>query len=251
MLVWILSGGAVLCLAYFAAILIYSGLGTSYAGIWLLFACGLGMAAASLKLYERRPERIALWIPVSFVTLCGAGAVILLAAQLLMFHQIPTIAEPKLDYVIVLGSQLGRDGAGNILMCRLEKACEYAKENPDTYLILAGGREPKKEKTEAQVMEHYLIEQGIPKEQLLLEEHSGSTLENLAYSRLLIGERSENARVGILTSNFHLYRAQKIAQKLGMEQVWGIAAESDRILFFHFSFRDALALLKDRIAGNL
>lgn len=253
MLVWILSGGAFFCLAYFAAILIYSGFGTSYAGIWLLFACGLGITAVSLKLYARRPERIALWIPVSLVTLCGAGAVILLAAQLLMFHQIPGIAEPELDYVIVLGSQLelGSSEPGKILTLRLDKACEYAKENPDSYLILAGGREQKKEETEAQVMERYLIERGVPEEQLLLEEHSGSTLENLAYSRLLIEERAENARIGILTSNFHLYRAQKIAQKMGLKQIWGIASESDRLLFFHFSFRDALALLKDRIAGNL
>lgn len=251
MLVWILSGGAAICLAYFVTIMMYSGPGTSYVFIWLLFACGFGMAAASLKIYERRPERIALWVPVSLVTLCGAGTVILLVAQILMFSRIPTIAEPRLDYVIVLGSQLSSDEPGPVLKLRLDKASEYARENPDTYLILSGGKEKKKSETEAQAMKRYLLDRGVPEGQLMLEERSSSTLENLAFSKELMGERSQTARIGVLTSNFHLYRAQMIAKKLGMQQVWGIASESDRLLFFHFSFRDALALLKDRIAGNL
>lgn len=251
MLVWILSGGAAVCLAYFAAILIYSGPGTSYMIIWLLFACGFGMAAVSLKVYERRPEQIALWIPVSLVTLCGAGAVILLSALLMMFHQIPAVAEPGLDYVIVLGSQIHSREPGAILKCRLDKAAEYAAENPETCMILSGGREKRKSDTEAQVMKRYLMEKGVPEERLLLEERSTSTVENLAFSKILMDERGKSARIGILTSNFHLYRAQQIAKKMGMGQVCGIASESDRLLFFHFSFRDALALLKDRIAGNL
>lgn len=251
MLMWILSGAGAVCLAYFAAILLYSGPGTSYMIIWLLFGCGFGAAAASLKIYERRPERIALWVPVSLVTLCAAGAIILLAAQLLIFHRIPTVAEPDLDYVVVLGSQIHSQEPGAILKCRLDKAAEYAAENPDTYMILSGGQEKRKTDTEAQVMKRYLIEKGVPEEQLLLEERSTSTVENLAFSKMLMKEQGQGARVGILTSNFHLYRAQKIAKKMGLEHVWGIASESDRLLFFHFSFRDALALLKDRIAGNL
>ncbi|MGN0158329.1 MAG: YdcF family protein [Brotaphodocola sp.] len=253
MLVWVLSGGAVICLGYFVAILFYSGPGTSYAIIWLLFSGGFSMAAVSMKIYERRPERIALWIPVSLVTLCAAGTVILLIVQILMFSRIPTIAEPKLDYVIVLGSQLHNKEPGKVLKIRLDKAAEYARENPDTYLILSGGKQKKKKETEteAQVMKQYLMEKGIPEDQLLLEERSTSTAENLAFCKELMGERSTTARIGILTSNFHLYRAQMIAKKQGMERIWGIASESDRLLFFHFSIRDALALLKDRIAGNL
>ncbi len=251
MLIWILTAGAVICLTYFVTIILYSGFGTSYSIIWLLFACGMGLASASLQIYERKPERIALWMPVSLVTLCAAGTVILLVTQIMMFGRIPVVAEPGLDYVIVLGSQLHSNEPGPILRLRLDKASEYALENPDTYLILSGGKEEKKSETEAQAMKRYLLEKGVPEKQLLLEERSSSTVENLAFSRELMGEHSRNARIGVLTSNFHLYRSQMIAKKQGLDQVWGIASESDPVLFFHFSFRDALALLKDRIAGNL
>lgn len=249
MLAWVLAAGAAICLVYFIIIVFYAGIGTSFAAIWLIFAGGLGLASLSLKLYEREPERIALWIPVSLVTLCTSGLVILLLLQILMFGRIPVVAESGLDYVIVLGAQVRADGPSRTLRLRLDKAAEYALQNPETTLILSGGQGGREPETEAQAMERYLVEKGVPKERLLLENRSESTLENLAYSRLLI--EKQPAKVGILTSNFHLYRARKIAEKQGMTEVRAIASESDRILFFHFCFRDALAILKDRIAGNL
>lgn len=249
MLAWILATGAVICLAYFIAIVLYSGIGTSFAVIWLVFAGGLGLAAVSLKLYERDSGRIALWIPVSLVTLCASGLVIMLLLQILMFGRIPVVAESGLDYVIVLGAQVRQDGPSKTLKLRLDKAAEYALQNPETMLILSGGQGEKEPETEAKAMEKYLVERGVPQEQLILEEQSTSTLENLAFSRPLL--KKPSAKVGLLTSNFHMYRARKIAEKQGMEEVRSIAAESDRLLFFHFCFRDALAILKDRIAGNL
>lgn len=292
MLALILAVGSAVCLAYFIAIVIYSGIGTSYVLIWLGFAAGLGAAAGSVKLYERDPERIALWVPVSLVTLCASGMVILLIVQIMMFARIPVVAESGLDYVVVLGAQLKNGAPGSMLRLRLDKAAEYACQNPETCLILSGGAAKDGDPTEAKVMQQYLLEKGVPEEQMLLEEHSASTLENLVYSRNLLEERIRSGeaqkapgpgktgggfadipgagmrqpgagigypepapqrqpRIGVLTSNFHLYRARKIAQKHGLEDIYGIASESDRLLFFHFSFRDALAILKDRIAGNL
>lgn len=249
MLTWVLATGAVICLAYFITIVLYSGIGTSFAVIWLVFAGGLGLAAASMKLYERESERIALWIPVSLVTLCASGLVIMLLLQILMFGRIPVVAESGLDYVIVLGASVRPDGPSKTLKLRLDKAAEYALQNPETTLILSGGQGANEPEPEAKAMEKYLTEQGVPKDQMILEDQSTSTLENLVFSRPLLMKPS--AKVGLLTSNFHMYRARKIAEKQGMEELRSIAAESDRVLFFHFCFRDALAILKDRIAGNL
>ena len=76
-------------------------------------------------------------------------------------------------------------------------------------------------------------------------------MENIAFSRILIEEQDRTARVGILTSNFHLYRARKVAAHQGMQNISYIASESDRILFLHFCIRDGIAILKERIVGNL
>ena len=278
MLAWILAVGALLCLAYFAVIVVYSGIGTAYAFIWVLFAAGLGFTAWCVWHYQRFPRRFPLRLPVSMVTLCGAGLAIMMILQILIIGKVPQVAESGLEYVIVLGAPVRGEKPGRTLRLRLEKAAEYALQNPETILVLSGGRVSEDSRTEAEVMQQYLLEQGVPKEQMILEEHSVSTVENIAYSRLVIdtmrmkrqeehhqderalpaylpsmmGRRPGNPhQVGILTSNFNLYRAMKIARKQGMQEISGIASASDRILFVHFCFRDGLAILKERLAGNL
>lgn len=36
--------------------------------------------------------------------------------------------------------------------------------------------------------------------------------------------------IGVLTSNFHVFRARMIARKWGFEHVYGISAQSDPVL---------------------
>ena len=55
----------------------------------------------------------------------------------------------------------------------------------------------------------------------------------------------------MLTSNFHVFRAVMIARHWGMENVRGIAAGSDRVLFIHMCVRECASILKDRVMGNM
>lgn len=255
MLVWICTVGAVICLVYFLVILLYSGIGTSFAVIWLLLAAFFGATAMSCRYYQKYPEKLMLWVPVSMVTLCASGILVVLVVQILMFGRISLTAEAGLDYVIVLGAGIRRDGGlSNTLRLRLDKAAEYALENPETIMVLSGGQGEDEPETEAAAMQAYLLELGVPKQQLMLEERSANTAENIAYSRLLLEQeqnRTGALKIGLLTSNFHLYRAQMIAQKQGLGRIYGIAAEADRVLFIHYCLRDCAAILKDRLVGNI
>lgn len=270
MLTWILAVSAVLCLAYYIVIVTYAGFGTSMAVVWLFLAALLGTACAGVRYCQKYPQKEGLWVPVSLVTLCASGVLVVLALQILMFSRIPSTAEPDLDYLIVLGAQVKPEGVSRTLKRRLDKASEYAAQNPDTVLVLSGARGEDEPVSEAKAMEAYLLERGVLKNQMILEERSCSTVENIAYSKVLMeqdrtmklragkqrepaaGPGSERpARVGIVTSNFHLYRAKLIARKQGLADVRGIAAESDRVLFVHYCMRDGLAILKDRLMGNL
>lgn len=251
MLVWILTGGALVCLVYFLVIILYSGFGTNFAFIWLLLAAGLGVSAGCIHYYGEYPEKMPLRVPVTLITLCAAGAVVMILLQILMFGRIPPVADPDLDYLIVLGAQVKKDGPSKTLRLRLDKAAEYARENPDTVLVLSGGQGKDETISEAQAMQDYLAQAGIPRSRTILEDQSTNTVENIAFSRMVIGDQEAPARVGILTSNFHLYRARKVAAHQGMENISYIASESDRILFLHFCIRDGIAILKERIVGNL
>lgn len=256
MLVWICTIGSVICLVYFLVIFMYSGIGTSFAVIWLLMGAFFGATAFSCRYYQKYPEKLMLWVPVSMVTLCASGVLVLLVVQILMFGKIPLTAEPGLDYVIVLGAGIHKDDISNTLRLRLEKAAEYARENPETVLVLSGGQGKNEPGTEAAAMQDYLIKLGVPEKQLRLEERSASTTENIAYSKILLEQeqkqnQSRPLRIGLLTSNFHLYRAEMIARKQGFGRIYKIAAESDRVLFIHYCLRDCAAILKDRLVGNI
>ena len=290
MLIWVFTAAAVLCLVYYGVIVLYAGFGTSFAVLWLLIGGFFGATAAGLHFYQKFPERVPLWLPVSFVTLCASGLMIVLVTQILIFGRIPAAAEPSLDYVIVLGAKVKPDGSlSKTLKLRLDKALEYMKENPETMLVLSGAKGDAEPCSEADAMETYLLGQGADPDHLLKEEQSFSTVENLAYSRVMIEKRenlleqerkaeadrllrapgeiegvpetgaptnntpvlARQPRVGIITSNFHLCRAAMIAKKQDYGTVYGIASEADKVLLVHFSLRDGIALLKDRLMGNL
>ena len=76
---------AALCAVYFVIIVIYGGIGTSFAFIWLFFAALLVFLVYGKWYYLRNADRIPRWIPVSVVTTCVAGVVILAALCLLVF----------------------------------------------------------------------------------------------------------------------------------------------------------------------
>lgn len=192
MLIWVFTAAAVLCLVYYGVIVLYAGFGTSFAVLWLLIGGFFGATAAGIHFYQKYPERVPLWLPVSFVTLCASGLMIVLVTQILIFGRIPAAAEPSLDYVIVLGAKVKPDGSlSKTLKLRLDKALEYMKENPETMLVLSGAKGDAEPCSEADAMETYLLGQGADPDHLLKEEQSFSTVENLAYSRVMI-EKREN-----------------------------------------------------------
>ena len=209
------------------------------------------------------------------MTLCASGLMIVLVTQILIFGRIPAAAEPSLDYVIVLGARVKEHTVSNSLKKRLDRAIVYAEENPYTILVLSGGKGPGEADSEAQVMYDYLVYNGVSPRQLLMESDSTSTVENIAYSKIVIEQdRMKDKKeiipmpgktgsvpyaiapdkpleIGVLTSNFHIYRARLTAEKWGFDNVYGISAESDPVLFIHLCVRECASILKDRLMGNM
>lgn len=126
------------------------------------------------------------------------------------------------DAVIVLGYHL----EGNplrptqALKNRLEMAYQYWLEEPEVAVIVSGGKTQGLEKSEAEVMREYLIELGIPAENILLEDQSTRTAHQFVNSMKLL--KIESAVV--VTNDFHLPRSVMLAMRSGIEQVSGLAA---------------------------
>ncbi|MCI8453823.1 MAG: YdcF family protein [Lachnospiraceae bacterium] len=264
----------VLCLLYYGIIILYSGLATSFSSIWPILAGCLFLMAAACRAYRLFGEKIPLRLTVSAVTVTAAFFVIFVIVEILMGLNFFSLKKYSADYCIVLGAQVRGNEASNSLRYRLEMALEYARIHPNTVFILSGGQGKGENLSEAELMYQYLLENGVPEYQLIKEEQSYSTYENMVYSKLLIDAREAERRttirnimaeagylvppddevtirVAVLTSNFHVMRAKGIARSIGIPNVSGIAAKSDPVLFIHFCVRECFAILKDKFMGNM
>ena len=142
-----------------------------------------------------------------------------------------SFGDPKqqVDYVVVLGAKVNRHGPSVSLWDRICGAYEYAEEHPDTVLILSGGQGTDEPITEAECMYRELVELGIHPSRLRMEDEATSTWENLKFSLDLIeaetGTRPD--KIGVLSSEYHLFRASLFAKACDVEFV-GIPARTSR-----------------------
>ena len=142
-----------------------------------------------------------------------------------------SFGDPKqqVDYVVVLGAKVNRHGPSVSLRDRIYGAYEYATDHPDTILILSGGQGTDEPITEAECMFQELAEMGINPNQIRMEDKATSTWENLKFSLDLIEEETgiRPGKIGVLSSEYHLFRASLFAKACDVEFV-GIPARTSR-----------------------
>ena len=170
----------------------------------------------------------------------GALLGIVLAGGHDEIHGDPTV-------MIILGCQLREDGPSILLQDRLDEALDYLDNHPDMTVVVSGGQGPNEPTTEARGMADYLLAHGIPEEQILLEDQSHNTSQNLAYSMRVLEEGGVDweGRVLVVSNGVHLARVRMLASRHGLGQVSTLAAPSSdfgsRIQMY---FREPQALVK-------
>ena len=111
--------------------------------------------------------------------------------------------------IVTLGYALNPDGSmHDILIQRLEKTAEIAKQFPDALIILTGGV-PQNNKTEGDLMRDWLIEKGIRPERLFPENFARSTVENALFSRYALAKHKIKQTI-LISSGSHVRRAQAL-----------------------------------------
>lgn len=165
-----------------------------------------------------------------------------------IFTALHSAGKSGLQNIIVLGAQVKADGPGKELQYRLDRAYDYLEANPETTCVVSGGRGSNEPAAEAVVMEKYLRERGIAGDRILAETKSENTVQNLVYSKKLI---NPDKSVGIVTNDFHVFRAVHIAQKNGYQNVCGIAAPSNAFYLPNNMLRESFGILKEIVTGNM
>ena len=103
---------------------------------------------------------------------------------------------------------------------RLINAVQLYKYGKVNKLILTGGSATiiGEKRSESAIIARYLSDLGIPEQDVFVEESSRNTYENALYTQALLEEKGmQNASCVLVSSAFHLPRATRCFQAVGME----------------------------------
>jgi len=253
-----------LCVVYGTIVIFILGFFEWQNYVWYFFAMYFFILGRFTFLYTK--TKIPLWPLVSGYTLAGLGILLFLITGMVTTLSLPDKDERGLDFLIVLGTKPDVDKEGSEVLYRLDKAFTYIEENSGTNLVISGGLKYEGN-IESVIMANYLIKKGVDPERIFLEIESHNTRENLLYSKALIDQYITAARivndidviedigpvlvvedrpktVGILTNDFHIFRAMEVAKKMRMDEVYPISSKSNEILYIHMLMRETFAILK-------
>ena len=158
------------------------------------------------------------------------------------------------DYIIILGCGINRDGTLTPLLkgrvdsaVRFEKA-QFEKNGKHAVFVPSGGQGADEVISESEAMSRYLQSQEIPQEQILKEDKSTNTFENMQFSKKVIEESGgdiSDKNVAFATTNYHILRGYILSKKNGFEAK-GISAKT-RMYFYPNAFlREFIGLLADQ-----
>lgn len=141
---------------------------------------------------------------------------------LFLFYSLFLMIIPRkkdFDYVIIHGAGLLEGNkVSKLLSDRIDKAIlVYSTDPSPTILVPSGGQGGDETVSEAEAMAEYLRDKGIPESDILLEDKSKTTLENLENCKALIDAREGRKYTALVTSNYHVYRALRYCRKIGLK----------------------------------
>ncbi|URZ02217.1 YdcF family protein [Clostridium felsineum] len=154
----------------------------------------------------------------------------------------------KVDYIIVLGAGLNGKQMLGTQYERVTKAMEYVKENPDVKIVVSGGRGHNESISEAEAMKEYFLKKGVLSQNIIMEDKSTNTFENLRNSKRIIDKISneKDIKVGVVTSSYHITRAKLLGKRVGLK-LYGISAPINKLLLIQSYTREFFAFYKSLI----
>lgn len=177
------------------------------------------------------------------IMIIGIGIVAIIAViETVLIVKASTKKPQENTTLIVLGCKVYGEHASRSLRERLDAALIYLEENPDSQCIVSGGMGEGEKISEAECMYRYLIKKGIHSSRIIKEDKSTSTRENLRFSKKIIEERGLSKNIAIATSDYHQYRASKIAKTLGFS-VGAVPGHTAWWLFPTFYVRELYGIL--------
>ena len=196
--------------------------------------------------YEGRRNRTWPLVLLAVLLACALAFAVLLG---LVLSGARDRVEGEPGAMVILGCQVKPWGPSVLLQDRLDKALDYLEDHPDLTIVVSGGQGPDEPVSEARCMYDYLTEHGVDEAQILLEDQSHNTVENLRYTMDLLAEAGcdTTADMVVVSNGFHLTRVRMLWSRVcgGDYNLSTLAAPSSHVPSrLKMYIREPLALVK-------
>ena len=137
----------------------------------------------------------------------------LLAARIYSFRNVSSHAPA--DAAVVLGAAVWGAQVSPVFRERINHGIDLYRKGMVRKLIFTGGRGNKREPTESAAARQYAIQNGVPAEDILIEEQSHTTFENIVYAKE-VAKANGIRKVLIVSDPLHMKRAVVMARDLDL-----------------------------------
>lgn len=194
------------------------------------------------KFYKKSITKF-LWKFGRFCIYAFAAYGLLISVVMIIFAN---IAPSENATAIILGAQVQGTRPTLSLYDRIVAGEKYLEENPNAVCVTTGGLGDTAEITEAQCMYNVMVEEGIDKDRIFLENNATSTKENIVFSYEIIKEVNANEDIAIVSDGFHQFRARIIARKSGVTgNIGAVSAKTNLIYLPTYWVREWFAIPYD------
>lgn len=154
------------------------------------------------------------------------------------------------DYLIILGAGLlNGETVTPLLAGRIDAGLTFAAEQlkatgKKALLIMSGGQGDDEKLPEAVAMKNYALSQGIPAADIITEENSKTTWQNLQFSKTIMTERIQGTpyNSAFVSNDYHIFRAGLMARKAGLKSE-GIGSRTAKYFVPNAFIREYIAII--------
>ena len=122
----------------------------------------------------------------------------------------------RAEAIVVFGTAQYNGVPSPVLAARLDHAIELYRKGLAPVIVVTGGNQPGDQFTEATASANYLIQRGVPDDDVLREVSGTSSWQSLAATANFLDER-DISEVLLVSDPFHSLRIRAMASELGLE----------------------------------
>ena len=127
-----------------------------------------------------------------------------------------TSSEANADAAIVLGAAVWGNQVSPVFKERINHAINLYHQGRIRKLIFTGGQGNRNEPTEAAAARNYALQSGVPLSDVLIEQQSHTTYENMVFAKRL-ADQNGLKKILIVSDPLHMKRAITMAHDLGLD----------------------------------